>query len=55
MAVVVSVVTVLLFVFTTYLSVHALMMLRNVPDFRLFHPSYKENTFELFARLCRKS
>ena len=51
MAVVVSVVTVLLFVFTTYLSVHALMMLRNVPDFRLFHLSYKENTFELFSRV----
>ena len=51
MAVVVSVVTVLLFVFTTYLSVHSLMMLRNVPDFRLFHPSYKENTFELFSRV----
>ena len=49
MAVVVSVVTVLPFVFTTYLSVHALMMLRNVPDFRLFHPSYKENTFELWS------
>ena len=51
MAVVVPVVTVLLFVFTTYLSVCALMMLRNVPDFRLFYHHHRENTFVLFSRV----